>query len=444
MATAVVVADIGVPMFILYGLRAIFAELGLLPPGIRILFDGVIVAVAVFAVITGVARALAAPGRPEWRIGGIADDTASRAYRIVAVAAFLLALGPLVEHLGRASAMPPAWAIGVGGILSVPTALLALYATRILVQGRERLSEAESARSARWRILTPVAAIAAIITVVAAIAGYLAFARFMIEQIAWVWVVAGAYVILSGLADLAINALLLPDRAGLRLGRTLGLSDRTVQRLAVLLSGLARIILFLLAAVVILAPWGYDSTTFVERISGLYYGIEIGSFRITFASVFFALVIFAVVILLSRVFQRWLEQRFLPTTVDRSGAQELDPDGGGLYRHLPRRAPRHELCRHRPRQHRAGRRRAVGRHRLRSPEHRQQLRLRPHPPGRAADPRRRLDPGRHRRGHGQEDQRARHRDRDLRSRLGDHPQFEPDLGGGQEHGTSATIPDGPW
>ena len=110
MATAVVVADIAVPMLILYGLRATFAALGLLPPAIGILFDGVIVAAAVFAVITGMARALAAPNQPEWRIGGIADETARSAYRVVAFAAFLLALGPLAEHLGRVAAMPAACA----------------------------------------------------------------------------------------------------------------------------------------------------------------------------------------------------------------------------------------------------------------------------------------------------------------------------------------------
>ena len=258
---------------------------------------------------------MAAPRRPEWRIGGIADDTAIRAYRVVAAAAFLLALGPLFDHLGRMAAMPADWAIGIGGILSVPTALLALYATRILVLGRERLSEAENVRSARWRVLTPIAAVAAVITIVAAIVGFLAFSRFMIEQIAWVWVVVGGYVLLSGLSDLAINALLIPgEGSGMRFGRSVGLSDRTVERLAVLLGGLARIVLFLLAAVLVLAPWGFDSTSFVERASGLYYGIEIGSIRITFASVLTALVIFAAVVVLSRVFQRWLEQRFLPTT----------------------------------------------------------------------------------------------------------------------------------
>jgi small-conductance mechanosensitive channel len=176
------------------------------------------------------------------------------------------------------------------------------------------MSEEETARSARWRILTPLAGFAAIVTVVAAVIGYLAFARFMIEQIAWVWVVAGAFVILTGLADLAIDMLLMPGRSRLQIGRTVGLSDRTVERLAVLFKGLARIVVFLSAAVMILAPWGFDSTSFVERVSGLYYGIEIGSIRITFTSVVAGLVIFAAVILLSRIFQRWLEQRFLPTT----------------------------------------------------------------------------------------------------------------------------------
>ncbi|MCB1501258.1 MAG: mechanosensitive ion channel family protein [Bauldia sp.] len=315
MATGVVIADIGVPMAILFGLRALFAALGLLPPGIGLIFDGLTVAVAIFSVITGMARALAAPGRSEWRIGGIADDTARRAYRIVAVAAFLIALPPLADHLARVAAMPSSWAIGFGGILSVPTALLALLATRVLVLGRERMSAEEYARGLRWRILTPIAAIAAIATIVAASLGFLAFARFTIEQIAWVWVVSGIYVVLAGLADLLIGALLLPGHAGgLEVGRTVGLSGRTAERLAVLVSGVARIVIFLLAAIVVLAPWGFDSSTFVERVSGLYYGIEVGSFRFTFSSVFFALVIFAAVIVVSRIFTRWLDQRFLPTT----------------------------------------------------------------------------------------------------------------------------------
>src|SRR5690606_3658129 len=126
---------------------------GLLPRGIGVILDGIIVAVAVFTVIGGMARALAAPGRPEWRIGGIADETARHVYRVVMVGALLIALGPLVDPLGIVAAMPATWAGGVGGLLSVPTALLALYATRLLVRGRTGLSEDENARAARWRVL---------------------------------------------------------------------------------------------------------------------------------------------------------------------------------------------------------------------------------------------------------------------------------------------------
>ena len=151
MAGGVVLADIGVPMLILLGFRAMLAGLGLLPVGIGVILDGIIIAVAAFTVITGMARALAAPGRPQWRIGGISDETARHAYRVVGAAAFLIALGPLADHLAQVAAMDPSWSVGVGGILSVPTALLALYATRILVRGRASLSEDESARSARWR-----------------------------------------------------------------------------------------------------------------------------------------------------------------------------------------------------------------------------------------------------------------------------------------------------
>jgi len=160
--------------------------------------------------------------------------------------------------------------------------------------------------------------------------GYLAFARFMIEQIAWVWMVAGGYVIASGLADLAINVALAPGRpGGVQLGRTIGVSDRTVERIAVLLNGLARIVLFLAAAILVLAPWGFDSTSFVDQVSGLYYGIEVGSIRITFASIFIALVIFGAIILLSRVFQGWLEHRFLPTTSIDSGLKNSIQTGAG-------------------------------------------------------------------------------------------------------------------
>ena len=64
-----------------------------------------------------------------------------------------------------------------------------------------------------------------------------------------------------------------------------------------------------------LAPWGFDSSTCVERARpGLYYGVEIGSIRITFSSILAAIAVFVAGVIIARIFQGWLERRFLPTT----------------------------------------------------------------------------------------------------------------------------------
>jgi potassium-dependent mechanosensitive channel len=320
MALAIVAVDIGAPVLILFGLRALLFELKLLPRSIGEIFDGLTVAVAVFTVITGLARALAAPNRPSWRIAGIADQTARQSYGVVVIAAAILALYALIASLAGVAAAPSFYATGMGGVLSIPTSILALVATRMLVRGRDALSTEERQRSARWRILTPLAGLAALVTIVAAVAGYLAFASFMIAQIAWVWVVVGAYVLASALVDLLLTSTLSADHpAGQRLARNLGMSDRALNQSGVVFTGVAKLILAFVTALLIAAPWGFDSSTITSRLEGLYYGIHVGSIRITFSTILTVAIIFVGVVALTRIFQRWLDHRFLPTTAIEPG-----------------------------------------------------------------------------------------------------------------------------
>ena len=315
MAVAIVAVDIGVPLLILLGLRVLLAELRLLPRSIGEILAGLTVAVAIFTVVTGLARALAAPNRPAWRIAGIADQTARQTYSVVAVAAAILALYAFVDRLTVVTAAAGFYSMALGGVLAIPAAILALVATRMLVRGREALSTEERLRSARWRILTPVAGLAALVTIGAAVLGYLAFAGFMVQQIAWVWVVIGAFVLGGGLADLVLNATLSADQPmGHRLALNLGMTDRALNQSGVVITGLAKLALMFVAGLLIAAPWGFDSSTITSRLQGLYYGIHVGSIRITFSTILTAAVILAVVIFLTRIFQRWLDNRFLPTT----------------------------------------------------------------------------------------------------------------------------------
>ncbi|MCP4383502.1 MAG: mechanosensitive ion channel family protein [Hyphomicrobiales bacterium] len=329
-AFAIVIVDVGVPLLILLGLRALLAELGLLPRSVDEIAIGLTTAVAIFTVITGLSRALAAPNRPAWRIAGIADSTARRVYGVVAAAAAILALYAFVVRLAGITTAPSAFVVGLGGVLSIPTAALALVATRMLVRGREALSEDERRRSAPWRVLTPLASIAAVVTIASAVVGYLAFASFMIEQIAFVWVVIGGFVLIGGLADVILTATLSPDQpVGRHIALNLGLGNRVVDQLRVVITGITRLMLMFVAALLIAAPWGFDSSTVTSRLHGLYYGVQVGSIRITFSTIIAAALVFVVVIALSRLFQRWLERRFLPTTGIDQGLKNSIRTGAG-------------------------------------------------------------------------------------------------------------------
>lgn len=330
MAFAIVIVDVAVPVLILLGFRALLAELRLLPRSTDEILLGLTTAVGIFTVITGLSRALAAPHRPAWRIAGIADATARHVHGVVIAAAVILALFAFIVRLAGITAAPPFFVTELGGVLSIPTAILTLVATRMLVHGREALSPDERRRSAPWRILTPLAGMAAIITIAAAVVGYLAFASFMIEQIAFVWVVIGGFVLIGGLADVVFTATLSPDLpVGRRIALNLGFSHRTVNQLRVVVTGVTKLALMFAAALLIAAPWGFDSSTVTSRLHSLYYGVQIGSIRITFSTIFTAVIIIVMVIAFSRLFQRWLERRFLPTTGIDQGLKNSIRTGAG-------------------------------------------------------------------------------------------------------------------
>ncbi len=320
MALAIVIVDTAVPILMLFGLRTLLFELKLLPRDFGEILSGLTSAVAIFTVITGFARALAAPQRPAWRIARIADQTARQTFALVVVAATIMAGNAMIGTVAAVTAMPPFYGVGVGGILAIPTAILALIATRILVRGRAALSTEERLLNARWRLLTPLAGLAAVVTIFAAVAGYLLFASFMINQIAWVWVVIGGLVLASGLVEAAVSPILSPTNpAGRGIAQALGVSDRAVNQIGVVLTALVKLVLLLVAVLLIAAPWGFDSSSIMSRLQGLYYGIQIGSIRITFATILSAVIIFGVLIGATRLFQSWLSDRFLPTTAIEPG-----------------------------------------------------------------------------------------------------------------------------
>jgi len=93
-----------------------------------------------------------------------------------------------------------------------------------------------------------------------------------------------------------------------------GLRRRSLDQIAVLATGAARVLLIAIAALLILAPWGLDSTDVFSSIRTAFFGFKIGDVTISLSAIALGITILAVGIFITRGIQRWLENTYLPAT----------------------------------------------------------------------------------------------------------------------------------
>lgn len=316
-ATWVVAVNALVPALFVVLVGSILEELGFLPERMRLALGGILLSVVVFTLINGLALAILAPTRREWRLATLGDPIAARLYSFLLAIAVLAAAIPLVDRLAEITAAEPFLATAIGGALAMAIAASVILATRIVTRDREveagTTGDEPGGRVWRWAIV--LAAMASLVGIAAGIFGYVAFARFLVAQIVWVGVVLALFALFSRLIDLVVSIVFTPDRAiGRWLTLGLGISRRALGQVGVLAGGIVRLLLILLAVVAIAAPWGFDSVSLADSVRGLFYGVTIGTITITFSAILAAIAIFVIGVVVTRVVQAWLDRRLLPTT----------------------------------------------------------------------------------------------------------------------------------
>ena len=94
---------------------------------------------------------------------------------------------------------------------------------------------------------------------VSVLIGYAAFGSFLLEQFFWVCAVASMLFMSIVLAEEAIGAGLAPTTPiGHRLVTSIGFNRNSLELTGVLFAGLIRLVLFIVAAGLVLAPWGFS------------------------------------------------------------------------------------------------------------------------------------------------------------------------------------------
>lgn len=270
------------------------------------------------AVAAALGRAILAPFRPKWRLLAIDDSVANRLMRLVVGVTTIVTIVKVVEALGEVIDASLNISIATRGF---GTALIGLTLTAGLislrVQPDEGVEEGPVAapsysfagilRGATWALVVVIA--------VALLVGYVPFASFLGEQMVRVAAMGAILYLVIRLTDgLCETALQPKSRLGRNLIYTVGLRRETLQQLAVIVSGVVRLSLVVAALMIVVAPWGMQSSDLSGNLNAIFFGFKVGDVTISLAGIAVAIGSFALVLAASHTLQRWLEERYLPTT----------------------------------------------------------------------------------------------------------------------------------
>ncbi|MDX7952769.1 DUF3772 domain-containing protein [Lichenihabitans sp. Uapishka_5] len=272
----------------------------------------------VVGTMAGLARGLLAPGLPNWRLIKISDASARSLNALTIAIAAIVATFELLAAFNDAIAvaLPTAVAVRGIGVLLVAVAMArTLHRIDRIVgamdQGAVPQSAARNwsgpARILGWTVATVLG--------VALLTGYVAFGSFITKQIVYLTGLFSLLYLLMILVDQGIGAVLQPKT---RIGRTFivtaGFRRESLEQIAILLSGVLRVVLVVLAVLLMLAPWRIGSGDALATLQGAFFGFNVGDVTISLSTIIVAVVLFIVGIAVTRALQRWLDVTYLPHT----------------------------------------------------------------------------------------------------------------------------------
>ncbi len=384
-AFAQIVAGAAPPVLASWLIYSALNTVGLLPPRIQPVIWAVVVGLAIFAFVQAVATAVFAPGAPQRRLVSVMDSTASTVVWIATSLVAVLSVGKVLEAWLQAIAAGLAVSILVRGILAIIFAVTLLAG---LYQLRDDQDIEEDACLGPYvpvdgASLGPVRIIGwfvALLIAAAALSGYVVFASFLTEQVLWLGILASLFLLFHQLIDLGIRrALTGKGRLALTLKAGLGIRMATLEKIAVIATGVLKLALIFVTFMLVMAPWGLESADFVGSLRAAFFGFQIGGVTVSLSSIIIAILLFIFGLSATRYFKHWLEGQFLPTTTLDRGLRNSITTGAGYLGYIATAAmavsslgPQHGAAD-------AGRQRALGRYRLWPAIGRVELRLRADP-----------------------------------------------------------------
>ena len=276
---------------------------------------------AFVAFVEALCDGLLSPEKPAWRPAPVSDAAATRVMRLAVGIATVISVVKAIEALnsGISAALPVSIATrGIG----------ALAMAAMLAIGLHRFADTEEEEEACFGPYVPTKTTTGIggparligwaavgVIAAAAVGGYVAFASFLIDQLVWATsVLVLLYLLVQSVEAFVGGSLSDGARFATTLQANTGLRKRSLNQIAVLTTGAVRVVLFLVAGLLILAPWGLDSTDVMSSVRSAFFGFKVGDVTISLSTIAVAVGIMVLGVVVTRAIQRWLDATYLPAT----------------------------------------------------------------------------------------------------------------------------------
>jgi potassium-dependent mechanosensitive channel len=319
-AAMLAIAGAALPLIAATIFLEIAEELNLAPPRLLTMIHPLLLAPAWVLAARTIVHAVLAPGAARLRLVSASEGGALRLLRFATVAVATMGVATILEAAAQSVGAPISYSVAIKGI-----AALALSATLVAMLRRAAQADAEADAACLGPYVDPggklgglariLGWMAAATLSLAALLGYVALAWFLARQMLW----AAALFAMTTIALAVINAVAAQmqrrDTAIARFAHLqMGLPERALEQAGALMGGGLKAATLVLAAILLLAPWGVESGSLVEALQAVIFGFSVAGVTISLSSLMVAAILFAAGVFVTRLLQRWLETEFLPTT----------------------------------------------------------------------------------------------------------------------------------
>ena len=297
---------------------------GYLTPRILMVWTALVSLIAGTTFAYVLARQVASPAAPEWRIVDLDDRSASRFTLLAGITAAVAIMNAQLGKIAGGMFLPVGYTVGQSAVFAF--LLLSLLSLILLTVKNQDGLPGKAGRRVYFgwvSSLTPVIWVMIILGFGALLGGYVALADYIAHQMARTAMVLGFLFILYYLFDAAITASFDPQSGfGVFLRRISGLGERGIERLGLIVRTGVDLILLIAGIPLLVLLWTLTWVDFGGFYNTLAIGVKVGEITISPGVVLTMLVILAVGVVATKLFNRWLARRILSDTRMNRGVQD--------------------------------------------------------------------------------------------------------------------------